>query len=106
MSGSFDLALATKLVQENHPVVYNDFCLHGQERMLVVTGPNQGGKTTFARMLGNCTSSLDLDVQSPAGTYVYFFRTKSSRISNAKKTSPICGESWRTTSFAFTIPAR
>jgi hypothetical protein len=52
VTGGYDMALAYKNSGTGAGIIPNDFFLDGEERTFVLTGPNQGGKTTFARAFG------------------------------------------------------
>lgn len=59
----YDAALALK--EEETKVVANDFVLGGSEQFFVITGANGGGKTTFARMVGQILYFGQLGLLAP-----------------------------------------
>lgn len=52
VADGYDLALLLKSVYSKQKVVCNDAYYRAKEAFFVVTGPNQGGKTTYARSMG------------------------------------------------------
>lgn len=64
----YDLALALKIMDNGGKIVPNCCDYQGKERFFIVTGPNQGGKTTFARMLGQEVYFAQMGLCIPAAS--------------------------------------
>lgn len=88
-----DLVLALRLAKDEEEVVPNDFYFDENSFLNVVTGPNQGGKTTFARMVGQIYYLVRLGVMVPAkratltlvsSIYTHFERAESESLTVGK----------------------
>ena len=66
----YDLALARKNRWAGIEVVSNSVQYREGEKFFVVTGPNQGGKTTFARSLGQLVYFAMMGLTAPAESAV------------------------------------
>lgn len=72
--GLYDLALFIANTDRGGSVVSNDFYYDKDELFYVLTGPNQGGKTTFARSLGQFIFFGKMGLKVPAKTAnIHFF---------------------------------
>ena len=67
MDDCYDIVLANRNMQEEKEVVLNDIMKANFEKAIIVTGPNQGGKTTLARAFGQCVYFGMMGLYVPAG---------------------------------------
>ncbi|MFK5881097.1 MAG: hypothetical protein QM482_02690 [Sulfurospirillum sp.] len=68
----FDLELAYSLSFEKKRIVPNDYLLQNRERIMVVTGANQGGKSTFSRAFGQINYLAKLGLLVPSSSAKLF----------------------------------
>lgn len=66
--GVYDIALAWKNRFSETPIVPNDIVYAPDKTFLVVTGPNQGGKTTLARAVGQAVYFMLLGLKAPCSS--------------------------------------
>lgn len=64
--GAYDIALCLSSDGTGAALVANDVTVTSAERVVVVTGPNQGGKTTYARMVGQLQHLASVGCPVPA----------------------------------------
>lgn len=74
IENGFDIALAWKNMKLSKEVIKNSLSYEQGERFFVLTGPNQGGKTTFARSLGQLVylSMMGLSVPGERAKLPFF----------------------------------
>jgi Mismatch repair ATPase (MutS family) len=89
-SDTFDVVLAEK---KGGNVVTNDFAIKKPERIIVITGPNRGGKTTFARLFAQIhwLASIGLTVPGTSAclklfdtVYTHFGKPELASLENGK----------------------
>jgi hypothetical protein len=62
----YDVALVLKNMSRGKRVIANDIYYTAREKFYIITGPNQGGKTTFARSMGQLIYFAMLGFKVPA----------------------------------------
>ena len=67
MDDCYDIVLALNNMESDREVVLNDIMKANFEKAIIVTGPNQGGKTTLARAFGQCFYFGMMGLPVPAG---------------------------------------
>lgn len=80
VQAGYDVAMAVK---SERKVISNDFCMGEEERFFVITGANGGGKTTFARMIGQILYFFRMGLLVPCeGAVIPYFTDVLSHFSN------------------------
>lgn len=93
ITDGYDLALARKNAEKKKTVICNDCNIRQREKFLVITGPNQGGKTTYARTVGQILYFSTIGLMVPAqkacipvfdGIYTHFAAEESMKTGSGK----------------------